>query len=291
MQIVYHVGACCTEGERLLRSLLKNADALAAEGIRVPGPGRYRRLIRETIQNLDGRDPEQETRDILIDAILDDAPAERLVMVHSDFVCVPNRVFEGGVFYGLAEFKLASLARLFPQDTLEIHLALRNPATFVPAVFEEAKAPDLDAFLRGVDPRAISWADLLGRIRALLPAARITAWCNEDAPLIWPDLIRALSGVDQHTRILGGFDLLSTIMSEQGMRRFLSYLQSHPPRTEPQKRRVTAAFLDKYALPEAVEEELDLPGWDAALVADLTARYDADVDRIAGMDGVRLIAP
>jgi hypothetical protein len=50
MQIVYHIGANCTDQDRLFKSVLKNADTFAALGVKVPGPGKYRSLIRYTIQ-------------------------------------------------------------------------------------------------------------------------------------------------------------------------------------------------------------------------------------------------
>ena len=61
--------------------------------------------------------------------------------------------------------------------------------------------------------------------------------------------------------------------------------------TEHQKRRAIAAFLDKYALEEEIEEELDMPGWTEELVERMTALYDADVEIIRAMPGVSLIAP
>jgi hypothetical protein len=54
MQIVYHIGANCTDQDRLLKSVLKNANTFATVGVKAPSPGKYRRLIRETIQSLDG---------------------------------------------------------------------------------------------------------------------------------------------------------------------------------------------------------------------------------------------
>lgn len=291
MQIVYHIGANCTDQDKLLKSLLKNADTFAERGIKVPGPGKYRRLIRETIQTLDGQPPAPEAREILLDAILDDSSCNRLVMSHSQFMCVPRRVFEGGVFYGLAEYKLEGLARLFPDDEIEIFLGLRNPATFIPAVFEEAPVAEFSDFLNGVDPMQVRWSDLLARIRNLLPRASITTWCNEDTPMIWAQLIREVAGVDPLTKITGGFDLLAAIISAEGMRKFVTYLRANPPQTENQKRRIIAAFLEKYALDEEVEDEVDLPGWTEQTVATMTDLYDADMERIHRMPGVTFIAP
>ena len=291
MQIVYHIGTNCSDQDRLLKSVLKNAESLSKHGIKVPGPGKYRRLIRETIQRLDGAPPAENSRDILLDAILDDEKCDRLVMSHAQFICIHSRVFENGVFFGQAEYKLNGVKDLFPNDDLEIAIGLRDPASFIPAVFKASKETDFSSFMGGVDPLQVRWSDLITRIRSTLPNARLTVWCNEDTPLIWAQLIRELAGIDPMTRITGGFDLLSTIMSADGMKKFVAYLKANPPQTEQQKRRIIAAFLERYAMPDQIEDEVDIPGWTDATLSHLTAAYDEDLDRIAVMEGVNFIDP
>ena len=291
MEIALHIGANGTDEDRLLKSILKNGDVLARHGISAPGPGKYRRLIRETIQNLNGQPPAANTRQILLDAILDDETPQRLVMSNTNFICIPNRIFDNGVFYDQAEFKLRGMTQLFPQDEIDIYLALRDPATFLPDAFTRSKADSFAAFMQGLDPHAVMWSDLVRRIRTAVPQATLTVWCNEDTPLIWGELIRDIAGLDRDVRITGGFDLLASIMSKEGMNRFLSFMQAHPPRTDAQKRRVIAAFLDKYALNEEVEEVIDLPGMTAEDIADLSEAYEEDVARIAQMPDVTFIGP
>lgn len=291
MQIVYHIGANCTDQDRLLKSILKNADTFAEQGTKVPGPGKYRRLLRETVQALDGQLPEPDTREILLDAIIDDERCHRLVMSHSQFICIHRRVFEDGVFYGLAEDKLRGLASLFPHDEIEIFMGLRNPATFIPAVFTDSPEDNYATFMHGFDPMSLRWSQLIARMQQAIPQASLTVWANEDTPLIWAQLIREIAGVDALTKITGGFDLLSTIMSAEGMKHFVTYLKNNPPQTEMQKRRIIAAFLEKYALEEEVEEVVDLPGWTEETVNALTEIYEEDLLQIERMGGVNVIAP
>ncbi len=61
MRIVYHLGAHCTDDERLVRCLLKNRGTLAEQGIVVPGPTRYRNLLRDTAATLKGADRDTRT--------------------------------------------------------------------------------------------------------------------------------------------------------------------------------------------------------------------------------------
>ena len=62
----------------------------------------------------------------------------------------------------------------------------------------------------------------------------------------------------------------------------------HPVMSEMQKRRVMAAFLDKFALDEALEEEIDIPGWTADLVDEITELYEEDVFEMQRIPGVGL---
>lgn len=290
MQIVFHIGANCTDEDRLLKSMLKNGDVFSHEGIKVPGPGKYRRLIRETIQNLNGAMPAPDTRGILLDAILDDDDATRLVLSNPNFICISNRIFDDGLFYAQTEAKITALLQLFPEDEIELFMALRNPATFLPDVFADSKTNTLGEYLHGIDPLQIRWSNVVQRIRQCAPQAKLSVWCNEDTPMIWAELVRRISGVSNDTKITGGFDLLASIMSTEGMNRFLNYLRTHPPQTENQKRRIIGAFLDKYALEDEIEKTIDLPGLTEELIEDMTDVYEDDLNLIAQMPDVHFIS-
>ena len=100
-----------------------------------------------------------------------------------------------------------------------------------------------------------------------------------------------MAGLDHGQKITGGFDLLSAIMSKEGMKRFRAYLKERPDLSEMHKRRVVAAFLDKFALEDEIEEELDLPGWNDALVDEMTELYDEDLAEIQRIPGVTVLTP
>ncbi|MDG1377424.1 MAG: hypothetical protein P8P56_10480, partial [Yoonia sp.] len=148
-----------------------------------------------------------------------------------------------------------------------------------------------DAYLKGVHPTQIRWSDLIRRIQHRFPRTKLTVWCNEDTPLIWAEVLRAIAGIEKDQRITGGFDLLTSIMSAEGMTRFLNYLRAHPPKTEMQKQRIIAAFLDKYAVEDKIEETVDWPGMTDEIVDELSELYENDVDFIQQLPGVNFIAP
>ncbi len=293
MQVAIHLGAHCTDEERLLKTLLQNKGKLSQEGIAIPGPGRYRKTVVRAAQKLRGKEASAQSRDMLVDSIVDDDTAERMVLSYEHFLCVPGRVFENGMLYDKAEYKPMWLRNLFPGLQVEFFMALRNPATFIPAVFrhKDQNVGDFGKFLGGVNLEQIRWSDVILAIQETNPGCPITVWCNEDTPLVWPEVIREISGHDPLTRLKGGLNILAMIMKKEGMRRLRAYLSTHPPRNEIQRRRILAAFLDKYALEEEVEEELDVPGWTEEIVHTLTDDYEDDLLEIARLPGVNFISP
>jgi len=289
MQIVYHIGANCTDGDRLLKSLMRNGEVLAQRRTAVPGPGKYRKLLREAVMNLNGQPPAPGTRDVLLDAILDGQEADRLILSNSTFLCQAGRIFEGGQFYPMAEAKLTALRAFFPGDTIELHIGLRNPATWLPAVLAQTKERGLDTFMAGMAPEAVAWSGLVARIRAAAPDMALTVWLNEDTPLTWAELLRRITGLADGTPLTGEHDVLAAIMTTDGFARFQAYLKTHAPQSELQGRRIAGAFLDKFAIASEIEEELDLPGWDARRVDALTRAYERDAEAVAAMPGLTFV--
>lgn len=291
MQLVFHTGAHFTEEERLMKCLLRNKDVFGAQGTAVPGPGKYRKLLRETMEAMDVSELAENAREVLLDAILDHETADRVVLSNGHFFGASRVAIRRGLMYPKAAKRMVQMAEIFDTDEIELFMALRNPATFLPAAFSRSPKTEPVDFMGGVDPRAVRWSDTLLRIRDAVPKISITVWCNEDAPLIWPEIIREMGSLEHTQKIKGSYDLLSEIMMPEGMTRFRAYLDKHPTMTEIQKRRVMVAFLDKFAIDEAIEEELDMPGWTDALVNEMTQTYDDDVFAIARIPGVQVISP
>ncbi|MEM6373415.1 MAG: hypothetical protein AAF727_11640 [Pseudomonadota bacterium] len=291
MQLVLHAGAHFTEEDRLLRCLLRNSDAFSQRGITVPGPGKYRTLLKETVAALQEAPPAPDARDVLFDLILEEENADRVILSHMFLFGAPRACVRSGIIYESSPERVAQLSSLFRHDEFELFLAMRNPGTLLPALFENAPQEDMDSFLRGADPFDIKWSETLTEIRAAAPLVKITTWCFEDMPMIWSEIIREMAGLEHGDEIVGEFDLLNDIMSKEGMKRFEEYMKAHPGMTEMQKRRVIAAFLDKFAIEDAIEEELNAPGWSAHDIDVMTELYEEDMLAVARIPGVTFIAP
>ncbi|WP_296762583.1 hypothetical protein [Sediminimonas sp.] len=291
MQVVLHPGVHKTDDDRLVKSLLKNTALLEQAGVSVPRPSRYRRLVRDTVQAMANAPPAEDAAQLILDAVLDDSQPERIVMSIENFFCVPKLAISNGILYPNAEERVARFADLFSDAEVELFMAIRDPASFLPAVFAEAPHPSFLDFMDGTDAMDIRWSTLIRRIRAAAPDVPVTVWCNEDTPLIWGEVLREVAGVDPTVDLNGAHDLLDEIMSKEGLKRFHAYMAEHPGMTEVQKRRVISAFLDKFALDDEIEEELDLPDWTEAYVESLSAQYEEDTFEIGRIPGVQLITP
>ncbi|MFW8634322.1 hypothetical protein [Cribrihabitans pelagius] len=291
MQVILHCGAHATEEDLLLKSLLKNTGALARQGTQVPGPGRYRTLLRECVEALATGRPARDASDVLWDAILEGGQARRAVLSNPHFFGSQRHGLAGSQLYPEAETRLQALQALFPGDHLEVFLALRNPACFLPALLAKAAPATRRDLLAGCDLAALRWSELLTRMRAAAPGIQLTVWCFEDMPLLWGTVLRRMAGLAPEARLRGGLDLLAALIPGAAMQRLRAFLDAHPEMQEPHKQRVFAVFLEKYALEEAVEVELDLPGGSDALVDQLTALYEADLQAIRSLPGVTLIEP
>jgi len=291
MQLVLHAGAHVTDEDRLLKCLTANQKMLGDHGIQVPFAKDYRRLMRDVLHAAAQGGLAPDTREILMDALGFDELPERLILSNPGFFGTPKMAASGGDFYTSAAGRTQIFRQIFAEDEIELFFAICNPATFLPAILAQTKFDDLSVYLGGIDPREMRWSAMIERVRSANPDIPITVWCNEDTPLIWGQVLRDMAGIEPGVPLTGEHALLRDIMTPDGMTRFESYLDRHRNMTEMQKRRVISAFLDRFADDDAIEEELDMPGWTDQIVTELSGLYDEDAYRISRIPGTTLITP
>lgn len=290
MQIAIHLGAHRTDDDLILDVLGRNAARLEAAGVAVPPARRARPAIRKAAQASRGADLAADTQQDLLAEILGGARPERLVLSYEAFLGVYARVLDGGRLYADAGQRAQLLRGLFPDHEVSFFLAVRNPATFLPAVLRASSLQRMDELVGDADLSALSWLPPVRDIRAACPDVPLTVWCNEDLPLLFPQVVEALAG--------GGVDglegedaLLETVMTRAGLARLRSYLRDNPPATRSTWRKVVTAFLGKYADPEVVEPAIDVPGWTEATVAALSLNYERDVAALSELPGLATMRP
>jgi len=288
MRIVYHLGAHCTDEERLVRCLLKNRATLADQGIVVPAPTRYRKLLRDTAVQLKGQPAAIETQALVLEQIMDEDVADRLILSWDSFLSFPQWVLRG-TMYAFAGERIRAFTQIFPGIEAEFHLAIRNPATFLPALYEKQKGKSHEEFLEGTDPMTLRWSDVIFQIVSQNPGVPLVIWADEDTPLIWPEVLQSVGGYAPDTDLEDTDELLAGIMTPDGLAKLNNYLATHPPRTVGQRRRIVSAFLDKFSLPDRVEMQFDMPGWTPEMVEAMTTAYREDIERIKAIPEVSFL--
>ncbi|CTQ48814.1 hypothetical protein [Jannaschia donghaensis] len=288
MQIAIHLGAHCTDEDLILRTLIENAPLLTRQSVVVPPGGKARPAIRKALQG-NGGNLVPGMGNPLMQELLEETSADRIVLSYEGFLGIYAKVLSGRAMYTEAARRTQMLRDIFPGHQVEFFLAVRNPATFVPALFEASSATEFPAFIAGHDLAQINWSEPVAQIREACPDVPLTVWCNEDLPLIWPDLLRRIAAVD--AEMTGEDAILRQIMTPEGFRRFEGYLRDNPVPNLTMWRKVVTAFLNKYADDAAIAPDITLPGWSEDMIVGLSDLYEQDVARLRAMDGVTFIAP
>lgn len=291
MDVVFHLGAHGTDEGRLVRTLLANSETLAGEGVAVPRPRHARPIIREAARILQAGQASAAFEQALLDELTELEQPERLILANDNFLGAVGQAVGAEQLYPLASRRAAVLASLFPSARIEFSIGIRNPATFIPAIFRATKEREFSHFIREISLEALRWSELAERILDAVPDATVRIWANEDTPYIWPEIVRAVAGVGADVALEGLDDFLAELLTEEGKQRLTSYLASHPPLNESQRRRIVAAFLERFPREEAVMEDIELPGWTPELVEELTELYEEDLYTIARMDEVLFHIP
>tara|TARA_B110000091_G_C13634434_1_gene398497 strand:- start:289 stop:549 length:261 start_codon:yes stop_codon:yes gene_type:complete len=73
--------------------------------------------------------------DALLDAIMDEEDADRLLLSNAHFFGAPRAAVRGGILYPSAAGRTIQVRKLFPDDEIEMFMALCNPTTLLLAMY------------------------------------------------------------------------------------------------------------------------------------------------------------
>lgn len=290
MHIAYHLGVHCTDDDRLVRTLHRNAARLSDEGIEVPDPDRYRSLIRDTAIQLNGAPASTELQTAVLDQIIEADDPGRLVLSWENFLAFPSWAVKG-TFYRTAGERMRAITRIFPEMQAEFFIGLRNPATWLPELFSRQRESDYYLFIQGTEPESLRWSDMIQQLRSYNPDVPITVWADEDTPLIWPEVLQAVADHSPDMMLDGSNDLLAALMTARGMNRLNGYLANRPPADVAQRRDIVSNHLQKFGRAEVLEFSFTLPGWTEEMVERMTESYETDLAWIATLPGVTVLQP
>jgi hypothetical protein len=137
----------------------------------------------------------------------------------------------------------------------------------------------------------LRWSEVATRLVEVNPGCPLTVWCNEDTPLIWGDILHALTGLPEDIVLEGEYDMLGMVMRREGLAELARHLADNPEATTAERRETILDLLESHAADDRLDVEIDLPGWTQDLVEEISAGYDADLARIRAIPGVTLIEP
>ncbi len=289
--VILHLGAHGTDRGLIAGWLLRNVQTLSRLGVLVMPAGRF-------VDALPSEPPPAGK------AGLDDT-LSALSGLHGDFhrlaVSAPSllgsedaALAPEGFYAAAPERAISRLRRVLPPDSaLTLCLAVGSARLLLPPLLRatgRAERPPeavLDAF--GVD--GLPWAALVARLRAAAPDAGITVWRHEDLPRIWPEVLAQIAGTLQDLPVDGAGEFALLGHTDEAQRRMRRYLAAKPPPTIVLMRRVADAFAAGYGLAEVKPPPAlgELPVALQARLARLDEGYEAEMTRIAEIEGVRVL--
>lgn len=289
MQMVFHLGVHGTDGDRLLKTLLNNRLWLLKNATEVVPPARHRGLFEEAMMALNGGAATPEMQQIMLDAMLEGDTPQRVVMSTPSLLGTPNRAVGREGLYPQIGQRVAALANLFPQAQAEFFVAIRNPAVLLSKVMPQIGS--YEAMMQGCEIASLRWRDTIRRLVSAAQGRRVVVWCHEDVPMIWPEIVRLAGDMAPETPLSGALLYMHELVGDAGMAALRAAMARRDQMSIGQRRQICTEILDQHMLPDALDEDITLPGWTQAEVDAVTERYRADVGEIAVLPGVEFILP
>ena len=289
MEIIYHVGAHGTDQDRVIRTLMRNRDALWKLGVDIPAPNRYRGILGDAMKSLEGGEATPEVEEILLDSLLSGDRARRVLLSQSGFLGMSKRAVTPNGLYPNAADRMLGLSNLFPTRVVEFFLTLMHPATLAAHVVADNQG-DYEAAIGSVDPLSLRWAPAIRNMLIANPDRDIVVWCQEDLPFIWPEVLRRMAGVEHATPLQGDDTVLSGLLPAAAMTELRAEIDAEAGQTVDARRTMTERFLKAHALDDAMVRDLSLPGWSQDVIDQISQNYAEDLAEIAALTGVEFIS-
>lgn len=291
MSIHIHIGAHKTASTELQQSLDAARGPLAASGLAYLGPMDLRapslgfhEALREAALS--------EPGDLqgYLDALTGDYPDRLISDENSIGTMSGGAAFRReGLLYSRAVELLTRLLDLLDASTgVNLFLAVRDPAEFITACYGHqlrcGEINDISSFTHGVRPRDLAWSELASRLIAMPQVSSLICWRHEDYALLRQQVLDAMVGKARS-------DMVSDIgwsnpgISHQAYEHFMAAIIAG------------AAGPLEDLMAQAIDLYPKLPDSDPLRVFDpgiyrrSADAYDADMVRLAAIEGVVLLRP
>lgn len=289
MDIVLHIGVHATDEGRIADWLGRSAPALEAEGVRVVAPATFRPALHEAMQGLRGSPAPRDVEARLLDRLCGGIVPDRLVLSHEWLAGSVARVVEPRGLYPAIGPRIVALRNLFPSHRVELALAVRDPAAFLPAILARQADLEADEFYARAAAHPTDWAGVVTALRNHAPDCGFTLWRHEDLPTLWPVVGEALLGPLAEVPVPGIETLIAPALSSDGQAKLKDYLAAAQVADARQGARVGAIFAARFPAPPT--DAPDLSTWPEAARDAAAAAYADLPARIAGLTQVRMLHP
>lgn len=291
MKIALHLGAHLTDGSHLRECLLRNETRLQKDGVLVGRLRDFQNLLNTALKHIVSGHGAPDIFEQLLEAVGAQDDTRRLVLSAPRLLARLPESMNETTFYPDADRRIAALRHVFKGHDVTVFLAIRNPASYVPAFLTSGRvqaevSDDLD-----VQAEALRWSELITRFRQIWPEAALTVWCDEDTPFIWHRVLRLVSDHQPEPEFDTSFAWFDSVLRDGASEKLAAYLEASPPVDEAHRQRVISAFLDKFSDEEKLEIDASVTGWDEARIDLISALYEEDTDTIQEIPGVTFVAP
>ena len=120
----------------------------------------------------------------------------RTIISSEGFFGAPRLAARGARFYHRASDRVGALVQFVPDADIELIVLVRNPATFLPALFDKTSVATFKRFIGDADPREYSWYKMFSELSENYKNINFSVFCYEELPLIWGELLRAIGSLD-----------------------------------------------------------------------------------------------
>ncbi|WP_371056096.1 hypothetical protein [Rhodosalinus sp. K401] len=288
------VGAADGVEGPLLSALRRNTALLQALGIDVPLPRYYRRQFRALAERLEGAAaPCEELSDIWKRLRLPDEPRHGFF---SDATLLggADRLLGDGRLLPDAHLRPTWWRAMFGEIPCTLMVAVAQPLALVSAALARDPQADATARLRAeiasADPRALSWAEVIGRLVEANPGVPVVVWSREEQPYTWPVLMHVAAGLPEMVVTDGLCDGLADLLPAEALQSLETFLAAKDNLDPAFLAGVFEAYVDKFVPPEQLYQVISVPGWDEAFVRRLADSYERDLAALRRMPGVKVLS-
>ena len=283
MKITIHIGPKCTGAESVLTHLKGNADLLKEHGI-------YLRLEKAHLTHLSEAMRDNRSAEEFFDMIDVPDTAKTLVLWNETQIGTPDRPFGKRFWYGRARARMAPLHEFFTGVDLSTAFAMRNPASFIPAMYAELlqnrMLMSFEDFVGQTPLDQLLWSELIERLQLHDGYKPIITWRYEDYDYLWRDVVQAICGLENAQILDGMVAPLPPTPPLKALAHYYEKAQEIKASGEALTPEHWTSFLEELdaltMLPEA-------PNWSEQRTMDLSDIYDEDLYSVARMEAVHFI--